>query len=1633
MNSSPRSILPAKPRRSGPSIEVLEQRIAPATFTVTNTADSGAGSLRAAILNANAASGPDLIDFAIGDGTGPFVIHPLSALPAITDLVTIDGYTQAGASQNTASEGTNAVLRIVLDGSMAGGVDGLVLSAGSEKSKITGLAIVDFEKSGLQLESNDITVVGNFIGVDPDGVTARGNRAAGVLIGSGAGYGIGKNTLADRNLISGNGSAGVLLLASSASITGNLIGTNASGSGALGNLAHGVALTTGTATVANNVISGNVQNGIHLSGAVGATLRDNLIGLDASGEFALGNLGSGIVLRDGTTLTNVVGNTIGDNGADGVTINGLGDNTNTLKSNVIGTNIFGDSMPNDRHGVSISGGAKFNRIGGNADDGNLIANHQATLASGDPAAGVAISGTTTTENSVSGNTIDRNGFGVWIQNAPGNLVGADDEGEGNFISRNDSAGIYIYGQPATGNTIVGNTIGIRDDGDGGTIAEPNGIGIHLFNTADNTIGGTSLAARNWIAGNSGDGILIDRQDQYFGLGQFDSFETTVENPTVSQAAFTAAQTGEGAPFTTLFTSGQTITLDFTGAFEPGSPSLYFKLWGLNTLQAGQQVASLTFDGVAQDATQFDASQVGPGREQYTYFNVDPALLTDGHLTVSLKLGTLPASQKVGIDYAELSIYKHTDNVIVGNTIGGADDRDFSLNNGGAGIHLTSTDGVTIGDGTAAGANLISGNTGPGLHLQYGSGASVRGNVIGSTSTLAVHATNATGVLIEGSYSNSLGGSAPGDRNVISGNLGDGVLINSGASSNQLINNAIGTDFTGLSARPNGDHGVSVVDASYNFIGNVADLGNVISGNRGSGVSISGPYAQGNQIFENRIGTNAPGTGFLANGQSGVRFQNGAFNNHVGSGAPAEGNTISGNDGDGVSIYDADENVIDGNYIGTTGDGLAALGNDGTGVVIVGEANTVQNNVISANGAAGVRLTNVFPVIGMFDGAPIAGDLSEPIYAQFNVIRGNLIGLDASADDENPLPNADGVIFTNGASDNRVGGTGSGDGNHIAYNGLPPIGYFGGAENGNIILRPTGDGVRVEVGSVHNAILGNSIHDNTGYGIRLVDDVALAGGNNDQVAPTQTAALIKNGTMIFKGNFTSTPNTIFRIEMFVADAIDVARADSEGETYLGFFEVTTDNTGFVNYRKTLPTAVPAGAFITATATARVGELGTTDTSQFAAAIKAVPTIEIGDAVIVEGSSGDKQLNFLVSLGANPENGTASVVYATGDFSADARSATANVDYAVITGTTLNVVVSDPRTDTFTRQVSVTIHGDTAPEARERFKVLLSDASGVGFDDGGEVGVGTILDDDQHTFAVGSGSGSKVQIFNSVTGSLLREFSAFEARYNGGARVATGDVTGDGINDIIVGTGTGGGGRVRVFDGADPSPTPSPIFELRPFGSSYRGAVNVAAGDVNGDGLAELIASTGAGSASEVRVIDLDAKGGPALLTKFKAFSKVSNGVRVASGDLDGDGLADIIATNGLNSEVRTFHGDGTGFTGAIGKFKAFSKVARGGIVATAGDLDGDGRDDLIFGVATSSSEVRSFLTSSFTGVPVRTFNPFTGLNGLRLSITDVNSDGIADIVAAQGPGGGNSVRLFNGGNNFELLKITGVPAGGVFVG
>ncbi len=179
------------------------------TFPVTNTNDSGAGSLRQAILDANANAGPDVIAFNI-PGSGVHTIAPLTGLPTITDSVVIDGYTQPGASPNTDPNGFNGTLLIELDGENAGPSSGLHVVAGN--STVRGLVVNRFilsgandpEGNGIFLESlGGNHIEGNFFGTDPSGTLARPNTNAGIFVRS-PNNTIGGASPGARNVFSGN-------------------------------------------------------------------------------------------------------------------------------------------------------------------------------------------------------------------------------------------------------------------------------------------------------------------------------------------------------------------------------------------------------------------------------------------------------------------------------------------------------------------------------------------------------------------------------------------------------------------------------------------------------------------------------------------------------------------------------------------------------------------------------------------------------------------------------------------------------------------------------------------------------------------------------------------------------------------------------------------------------------------------------------------------------------------------------------------------------------------------------------------------------------------------------------------------------------------------------------------------------------------------------------------------------------------------------------------------------------------------------------------------------------------------------------------------------------------------------------
>jgi hypothetical protein len=463
----------------------------------------------------------------------------------------------------------------------------------------------------------------------------------------------------------------------------------------------------------------------------------------------------------------------------------------------------------------------------------------------------------------------------------------------------------------------------------------------------------------------------------------------------------------------------------------------------------------------------------------------------------------------------------------------------------------------IGGGTPATSNLISGNKHSGIWLRDAgtSGNQIIGNLIGTTSTgMAALANGQDGITVsDGASDNTIGGTTPNARNVISGNTYQGIwLTDPGTERNVIEGNYIGTTLTGDGKLGNRIGVLISAGAKNNRVGGTTpQQRNLISGNREDGVGITDAGTTGNRIVGNYIGTDLSGTGRLGNTDDGILIANGASDNWIGEETPGAGNVISAN-AMGIHIVeqDTDRNRILGNLIGTDSSGTKPLGNQGQpgigdGINIgYGASHTIiggempgARNIISANGDDGITLqnggTNGTQVIGNYIGTDITGrkalgnaemgvrlmggvqativggvtpaarniisgndymgiQLRDP-GTSGNRIIGNFIGVDVTG--ATPLPNGDkGVWLWLGASDNFIGDVTPGAGNVISANG--------------------DDGIKVEgPNATGNKIWGNFI------GTDLTGAIDLGNQNNGIILMEDASATVGGATTLgARGNF-----------------------------------------------------------------------------------------------------------------------------------------------------------------------------------------------------------------------------------------------------------------------------------------------------------------------------------------------------------------------------------------------------------------------------------------------------------------------------------------------------------------------------------
>ncbi|MCA9064741.1 MAG: right-handed parallel beta-helix repeat-containing protein, partial [Planctomycetaceae bacterium] len=502
-------------------------------------------------------------------------------------------------------------------------------------------------------------------------------------------------------------------------------------------------------------------------------------------------------------------------------------------------------------------------------------------------------------------------------------------------------------------------------------------------------------------------------------------------------------------------------------------------------------------------------------------------------------------------------------------------------NAGNGITISGAAATVIGTGAAFQGNVIAGNAGYGIFVSNAADTVIQGNVVGTNSggTIA-RANGLDGVRLDGAVDTIIGepnGNPTGGGNAFSGNLGYGLAIVNGTSGTIVEGNSFGSDPGGTLTIANLTGGILIEDSANNTIGGATSASrNVISGNTGHGVEITGAAATGNLIAMNFVGVQSGGTVAAGNSGVGILINNGATNNTIGG--TGTGNVVSGNGSDGIEVTNVGTsgNVIAGNFIGVDASGTAALGNGNHGIyvhggstgTIIGGGTAGAGNVISGNASYGISLGNT----------------------SSNTVQGNFIGTDITGN-ANLFNIGPGIKLSNGSSDNLIGGENSGEGNLIAYN--------------------TNDGIKVtDPTTLRNTFLRNIIHDNTGREIDLNDDGVTNNDSNDadtgpndlQNFPVITTAGHTGSQIVVSGTLdTDSATTSYRVDFFgVPNSLEDVSGHGGGHGWLGTTTVITDGTGNATFTDVLLSTggLTIGDQLTATAT-RIENPGQVGIDAFAA--------------------------------------------------------------------------------------------------------------------------------------------------------------------------------------------------------------------------------------------------------------------------------------------------------------------------------------------------------------------------------------------------------------------------------------------------
>ncbi len=1204
-------------------LECLEDRSLLSTFTVVNLQDSGAGSLRQAILSANAQGGSDTINFSV---TGTIRLTT-GTLPTITGQDSMDGSTAPGFTANPL---------VAIDFNHFGG---LTFNAAAAGSLLRSLDLESAAGAGLTISGGgSMVVIGNYIGVGLDGTTVAGNSADGLDLNATSGNLIGGTTAQSRNIISGNGNNGIGVGGSSYNqIEGNYIGTDVTGTLNRGNDANGVQVTAGSGNVVGgflgNVISGNHIDGVFLNGnAMGTSVNGNTIGLTASGMTALGNGADGVNVRNASYDT--VGQT---NPVTSVTYN----NANSVTPAVTGWQGIRNSDTSGQYlisGTSGTNGLLFDGTSAGVGTTYLVNDPLAknTSVYGPNNLGSGQIQLVGTFQSTTPTAVTVNGF--IFHGATSDLSTA-----ANYTTIDYPGAVYNYVHSTMGGFAVGN---YDSPVAHGTFNLPLGPGhAFIYNVATSTFV-TDVSFPGSLS-NSVYGIWYNGGTSYTICGGYS--KSAVNN-------FVDQSKPLGTAFLADYDSATGLFSNWASFNYPGATNYVTHFEGISSVQKG--IYTLSADSAQSGSSNpVQGSWVSVQRNSdgsfgtATWANLNyTGVSSSTNVTSS---NSVYGTVVVGIVIGQQSGFSYQATVNLGfqlsNTISA---------NGGNGINLYGSHNNVVAMnfiGTDITGTASLGNAQNGVFVTAGAG----GNLIGGVATGGNDPTNSVFI-------------RPPQGNLISGNDADGVLINSNAAYNTLSGNFIGTAASGDGPLGNALDGVSIVNANFNSLLGCTQstdpfiFYNVVAGNGGNGLTVNNSNMT--TIQANFFGLGADNTtpvgnhlnGVLvegtsnttvmggviplgnvdaANGQNGIVVQDSAsgftsfntfdgiaaFTTQMNLGNARDGilitstggnnflrtNIISRNGTDGIEIGGSATGVqVVQNFVGTNTSGSIAMGNLHSGIEVDGNASNIviggpqptfsvtPHNVISANGEDGVLIggyvrnitvnysfigTDVTGVLALGNGLAgvsvdagaqgvtigstdptlptlISGNLGNGV--EMRSASGNtVVGSLIGTDSTGllPLPNGGNGVYLTNSSGNTIGRSSAGT-------------TSAGAGLSNTIAFNSINGIYVSSGN-QNAILENSIYNSVLLGIDLGPSA-----NSSSASPVLTSIITSGAGVQVSGTLSGAASSSFTIDFFASDT-----GGSSGRVFLGSQVVKTNlaGTATFTFSGALP---PAGdTFFTATAT------------------------------------------------------------------------------------------------------------------------------------------------------------------------------------------------------------------------------------------------------------------------------------------------------------------------------------------------------------------------------------------------------------------------------------------------------------------